>query len=91
MNLTANGNTLLKTDPGKLYVFAAQGTFGGGTLALQFSLDGGTTWTTFSDSSTSASLTTAGGRLIVAPSTNVRLNLTGATSPAINAFLTEAI
>lgn len=60
-------------------------TWGGGTLALQTSPDGGTTWMNV----TGATWTSGGGRLTASAPINavggtaLRLNLTGATSPNI--------
>lgn len=67
---------------------AAQGTFGGGTLALEFSLDAGTTWTQLEDDPAST-MTAAGSYAFRSMKTDdtdymLRLSLTGATTPSIN-------
>lgn len=87
MTLTSDGNTEIATEPGKDYVFSAAGTFGGGTLALQWS--DGTNWVTFQDSSGNIALTAAGGRLVIAPGRKVRLALSGSSSPSIIASFAE--
>jgi hypothetical protein len=60
-----------------------EGTWGGGTLTLQISPDGGTTWV-----STTVTLTDDG---VVGVSniigTHARLNLAGATSPSLDGWL----
>lgn len=66
---------------------AAYGTFGSGTLALQFSLDG-TNFTTITDGTTSAELTATGmfsheHAPFDKEDITYRLNLSGATSPDI--------
>jgi hypothetical protein len=82
MNLTANGNTNIVTDPGREYAFSVSGSFGGGTLTLQWGSDG--VYTSFTDSAGAVALTAAGARVVVAPSRIVRFALAGATSPTIN-------
>ena len=82
MNLTANGNTDIVTEPGKEYAFSAIGTFGGGTLTLQWGNGG--SFATFADAAGNVALTAAGARVVVAPTRIVRFALAGATSPAIN-------
>lgn len=86
-NLTADGDTAI-TWPGGQGQLCAQGTFGGGTLALQFSLDGGTTWTALEDDPAS-SLSAAGTFVFSSMRTDavdyqLRLNLSGSTTPNIN-------
>lgn len=62
--------------------WAAQGTWGSGTLALQVSPDGGTTWR-------NVDTLTANGAKHAANVTDVlaRLTLSGATSPALTAYV----
>lgn len=83
MTLTSDGNTEIATEPGKDYVFSAAGTFGSGTLTLQWS--DGANWVTFQDSSGNIALTAAGGRLVTAPARKVRLALSGSSLPSITA------
>ena len=70
---------------------AASGTFGSGTLTLQTSPDGGTTWFAIGTAVTAAGYITVGAPLTnpLATTANThsmyRLVLTGATSPAITA------
>ena len=62
--------------------FLAWGTFGGGTVKLQQSPDGGTTWLDFD------SLTAAGRKVVtLTHSSKVRASLSGATGPNITAKL----
>jgi hypothetical protein len=70
---------------------AASGTFGSGTLTLQTSPDGGTTWFAVGTAVTAAGYITVGTPLLVPMQLTAnthrmfRLVLTGATSPAISA------
>jgi hypothetical protein len=57
--------------------FAAQGTFGGGTMTLQVTLDG-TNWST-----SGLTLTANGSVELTTPCKQARWTLTGATSPSI--------
>lgn len=66
------------------YTVWAQGTFGGGSLALEFSLDG-ITWGAATDSNGAVALTAAGGVEFTAPTRQGRLRLSGATAPDITA------
>ena len=81
---TADGSEALEWRGGEGQV-AAQGTFGGGTLSLQFSLDNGSTWTNLEDDP--ASTIAANGSFAFRSmktdpeSYKLRLNLSGATSP----------
>lgn len=81
--LTANGNTPGVSFPGGSGTVQADGTFGSGTLALAVSSDGGTTYT---NGGTSVQLTAEGIFNFTLPSDElmVRLELTGATSPDID-------
>ena len=81
--LVANGssgsqNVPLQGD----YLFFASGTWGGGTLTLQASPDGGTTWYTVATLS-------ANGRSKVFLGTGeiVRVTLSGATTPTLDSGL----
>jgi len=70
---------------------AASGTFGSGTLTLQTSPDGGTTWFAIGTAITAAGFITVGSPLVIPGSVTsgtqrlYRLVLTGATSPTITA------
>lgn len=61
----------------------AQGSFGGGTLTVEFTLDGGTTWTAVSG----VSLTAAGNDAIDVGPVILRVKLAGATNPSITVRL----
>lgn len=67
--------------------FSAWGTFGGGTVTLQFSPDGGTTWVNATDSNGNAISFTAGRAIPIKCPHGELLQcvLSGATSPSINA------
>lgn len=84
-NITDNGNVPSASPwyghPGGRVMFAAQGTFGSGTAALQFSLDEGTTWTSIGGD---ASITASGAGGAELPPCLVRVNLSGATSPDLD-------
>lgn len=66
------------------FAFAAYGTWGSGTMALEGSPDGGTTWFRY-DTATADAFKHATGALIV--DTLFRFKLTGATNPALSVVL----
>lgn len=70
-----------KCKAGKWAMFV-KGTFGSGTVTMEFSPDGGTTWAT-----TGAAKTADGMASADVPSGMLRLTLTGATSPNLNAWI----
>lgn len=85
--LTADGNTAAFSLPGDVcdidvYIADAE-TWGGGTLKMQTSFDGGTTWVDVPNASWTSGdgLLSAGVR---AYGRDVRFNLAGATSPVID-------
>lgn len=94
-SLTANGSTTpfyftpvanypvtTQVEGDNLLVWAAQGTWGSGTLALQVSPDGGTTW--FNQQ---AGITANGTQYAAGVSdTLCRFTLTGATSPSLTIY-----
>lgn len=87
-NLTADGN-VPSASPwydhgGGRVTYAAQGTFGSGTVALQFSLDDGSTW---SSVGSAANLTAAGVAGAEIPPCLIRVNLSGSTSPNLNVVI----
>lgn len=68
--------------PGGFGLFDAWGIFGGGTVKLQYSPDGGTTWI----DDVNAAFTSNGNVVFNLPRNAViRANLSGSTSPTINA------
>lgn len=79
---TANGQSTGVPFPGGAGTVHADGTFGSGTLSLEVSSDGGTTYT---NGGTSVQLTAEGLFNFTLPSDEliVRLDLAGATSPTI--------
>lgn len=86
-NLAANGSTAALELPGDVndidvYLSDAAATFGGGTLTLYTSFDGGTTWVAV----TSGAWTSGTGLLAAALrgyGKYIRLTLAGATSPSL--------
>ena len=72
---TANGSTEAVPVNGRHVSFIASGTFGGATLTVEISPDGGTTWV-----STGSTLTAAGVvELAYGEGTSLRVTLSGAT------------
>jgi len=82
--ITSDGTYTVTTQPGQRYVFSASGTFGGGSLAIQW--NDGTTATAFANSPATAAETWT----FTAPSKQVDLVLSGATDPSITIGLTLA-
>jgi hypothetical protein len=67
-------------------VFAAFGTFGGGTVALQWTPDGGTDWLAVDASgNTFVTFTANGAGGFELPPCQIRAVLTGATAPLLTA------
>ena len=103
-NLTADG----ETEGAKIYnpnngtniyqVVYASGTFGGGTLTIQISNDGGTTWFAATNSVGNVTFTGDGADRLFLLAGDVRNNdkqikvrgsLSGATSPDINVTIAD--
>lgn len=84
-NLTANGSVgPVSSGKGKAHIVAS-GSFGGGTLTLEVSPDGGTTWV-----ATTSTLTAAGVIVAEVPSfaaARVRATLGSSTTPNLNVWL----
>lgn len=83
VNFTADGSS----DPFRwsgVYLghFYAQGTFGGGTATLEYSLDG-TNW--YSADATNLALSSNGNGNFQLPSCQLRITLSGSTSPDLDA------
>jgi hypothetical protein len=89
MLINANGTTSLSMEAGKEYVLSAAGTFGGGTLTPKWS--DGTTDTTVVGPSGDLALTAGSAYVVVAPTSSLKLVLTGASSPSINASVIARI
>lgn len=67
--------------------FQALGNFGGGTLAWQGSLDGGTTWFGLHDPTyITIGLTAAGGGVILENPLLIRPSLSGSTAASIDVY-----
>lgn len=86
MNFTDNTTFNIQNFPVGEYVFSAQGTFGGGTLSVEWSIDG-TNWTAFKYQDSALALTENGGYILTSPGHIGRVKLTGATSPNIKALV----
>lgn len=68
--------------------FQATGTFGSGTLTLEGSNDGGTTWFGLHDPSVTAiSLTAAGGGAILENPLLIRPSLSGSTGATVSVYI----
>ena len=89
MNITADGNTDIATIIGKEHVFRAKGTFGSGTLTLQW-VDGGVA-TTIRDANGAVALTAAGAVVVVAPSRMIRVALSGSSGASIDFELVPVV
>lgn len=96
--LTGNGSSGVgsiknpNTGASPYQVVYASGTFGGGSLAIEISNDGGSTWFAATDSSGSVSFTSPGSaRLFLLGNNNpvassqikIRGNLSGSTTPSL--------
>lgn len=80
----ANGNTDTHKWQGGEGNFVAQGTFDSGSVALQFSVDGGTTWINVG---TDTTFTANGGGNFKAPVCDLRGKMTGGTSPSVACYI----
>lgn len=83
LNITGDGNTSAVQHPGGSGAFGAAGTFGGGTLTMEISFDGGTTWVDVLDSAMTADDVYA----YALPACLIRGNLSGASTPDIDIFV----
>jgi len=90
-NLTSNSSTGALPIKGKLNV-GAFGTFDGGSLAFELSYDDGTTWFAATNALGDPATITANGALnIEVGSADLRLTLSGATSPDIDIVVTGVL
>ena len=80
-NQTVDGQSATLTGHGGTGNVEVDGTFGSGTLTLQYSVDGGTTWLTVSAAPTFTANGTANFSL---PPCDIRTDLSGSTSPDLN-------
>lgn len=87
-SLSANGNgAAVGLGTQREYFLSASGTFGGGTLTLEFRETGTTTWIAVSSVT---GLTAANLVRFTAPkNSEVRVALTGSTTPAIAWYISE--
>ena len=89
--LTADGQTAaanVVSWPGGQGVFVAYGTFGSGTVKLQWSPDDGTTW--IDAGAAPLTLTAAGYGPFTIPKSQLRVSLTGSTAPSIKSGVAHA-
>jgi hypothetical protein len=90
-NLAADGQTATFGYNGGKRTFVAYGTWGSGTLKLQWSPDDGTTWI---DEGTDSELTANGDFSMdadnVSPGLLYRLDLSGSTSPDLDIKIIDA-
>lgn len=77
--LSADGQTAATAHPGGSAAFYGVGSFGGGTLTMEASFDGGTTWIDVLSSAMTADDVYA----FVLPPCLVRGDLAGATTPSV--------
>jgi len=84
--LTSNDTYTIKTMPGKYYSFSAAGTWGSGSLAINWT-DAASNSVAFPDSP----LTANGGFVLCAPTNTVSLVLTGATNPSLTITFSRVI
>ena len=103
ITLEANGSTdwatIVNPNNGATpyQMIAASGTFGSGSLALEMSVDGGTTAFAITDSVGAVALTAAGGVVTnilgdgnLPSQVKIRATLSGATSPSVTVIITDA-
>lgn len=77
--------------PGGRLVLEGDGTFGGGTLKLQFTTDTDTTWVDLTPQDGGVkSLTAAGSVTLFLPAIRLRVVLAGSTTPALNCWVGQA-
>jgi hypothetical protein len=84
INITSDGSVPASggyVHEGGRVSYAAQGDFGGGSTTLNFSLDGGTTW---SSVGSNAALSASGGGGAELPPCLVRVTLASSTSPDLD-------
>jgi hypothetical protein len=81
--VTQNGQTMLGRWAGGAGIVYAQGTFGGGTLKLLFSLEENGTYDELDGDGDGLSFTQNGGGRFYAPNGWLKLDLAGATNPSI--------
>jgi hypothetical protein len=82
----ASGNGASARWHGGRGVFAAYGTFGGGTVKLQWSPDDGTTWLDVDNGTSYVTFTANGSGGFELPNCLIRASLSGATSPSVSAM-----
>lgn len=93
--LSADGQTqnLLPNYGRQRYHAVAYGVWGGGTLTFQFSPDDGVTWIDMKDGSGGLAQLSADGvfRFLAPIGEQVRVSLSGATSPTINVRISDIV
>tara|TARA_R110000744_G_scaffold90984_8_gene176607 strand:- start:786 stop:1088 length:303 start_codon:yes stop_codon:yes gene_type:complete len=86
--ITSNSSTAGLPVEGKIN-FAIFGSFGGGTVSVDLSYDGGTTWfSATNEAGTAVAVTSSQALNIQVGESNIRFTLAGATAPSITVSLT---
>jgi hypothetical protein len=90
--VTADGQSAEFTFKGGWGLLLAAGTWGSGTITVQISPDGGTTWAALSDilGTGSAALTANGSVAFIAPPGQLRLDLSGSSGADLDAWVDHA-
>jgi hypothetical protein len=90
--VTADGSGPAFNFKGGVLVLGAFGTFGGGTIKLQYTTDNDTTWLDLGAQSGAGatSLTAAGTCVVWLPPIRARVTMAGSTAPAANYFVGDA-
>lgn len=91
--LGANANGAAFNFKGGRLVLGAFGTFGGGTLALQYTIDSDATWIALGPQTPGAlptSLTAAGTVAVYLPPIRLRVSLAGSTTPSLSYWVGNA-
>ena len=83
-NFTADGQSAAVDWPGGEMDVSAEDDFGGGTLTLEWSKNGGTTYRSHGSDTT---FTASKSRLLNCKAGKLRFDLSGSTSPNLNARL----
>jgi|TARA_R110000824_G_scaffold31783_5_gene103097 hypothetical protein len=86
--VTADGNSTEVAWPGGVGQMVVEGTWGGGTVALQMSPDDSVTWVAIGGDAT---ITADGVVSFNLNGCDIRLNLSGSTGANINGWLTETV
>ena len=90
ITLTSNGNSTLDITQGGNYFLDVNGTFSSGTVAVQISLDAGTTYVPLTTAvGTDLAVNADYNAVITLPKSKIKFVLTGASSPSLKIHLAE--